>query len=75
MSKAMHSLKSFTGHELKKLHPEMENIWQIESFDRYMRNEEHYWSTYRYIHNNPVSARLCESVEEFEWSSAFRHPE
>ncbi len=72
MSKAMHSLKSFTGHEIKKLHPELEGIWQIESYDRYIRNEEHYWNTLRYIHNNPVESRICKTAEQFRWSSAYQ---
>ena len=71
LSKALHSLKSYTGHELKKLHPEMSHIWQDESFDRYMRNEEHYWKTYQYIHQNPVKAKICQVPEDFQWSSAF----
>lgn len=68
ISKTMHSLKSYTAHEIKKLHPEMDSIWQEESFDRYMRNDDHYWRTIRYIRENPVKARLCEKAEDFQWS-------
>jgi REP element-mobilizing transposase RayT len=71
LSKALHSLKSFTAHEIKKLRPEMSTIWQHESFDRYIRNEDHYWNEVRYLHSNPVTARLCLTAEEFRWSSAF----
>lgn len=42
ISKAMHSLKSFTSNEIAKLHPELKPIWQAESFDRYIRSEEHF---------------------------------
>ncbi len=73
LSSAMHSLKSYTGHELKKLHPEMDLIWQSESFDRYIRSEDHFLGRVQYIHENPVVARLCEHQEDFPWSSAF-HP-
>jgi REP element-mobilizing transposase RayT len=68
---ALHSLKSYTAHELKKLHPEMAVIWQIEYFDRYIRNEDHYWNAVNYIRKKPVAAKLCDSQEEFKWSSAF----
>lgn len=71
LSSALHSLKSYTGHELKKVHPELDSIWQIESFDRYIRNEEHYGRTLSYIHENPVTAGLCSRPEQFRWSSAF----
>ena len=69
-SKANHSLKSFTAHELKKIHPEMPTIWQSETFDRYIRSEDHYLSRVQYIHDNPVVAKLCENREDFPWSSA-----
>ena len=72
LEKALHSLKSYTGHELKKLHPEMSVIWQIEYFDRYIRNEDHYWNAVSYIHNNPVEAKLCDEPSQFKWGSAFR---
>ncbi len=71
LEKALHSLKSYTAHELKKLHPEMQGIWQIEYFDRYIRNENHYWNAVNYIHGNPVEAGLCKRPEDFPWSSAF----
>ena len=59
MWKAMHSLKSFTSNELGKIHPEVRPIWEEESFDRFIRSEEHYHHVVRYIHQNPVKARLC----------------
>ena len=70
LSKAMHSLKSFTSNEIGKLYPELRPVWQTESFDRYIRSEEHYWYAIRYIHENPVKAGLSETAEAFPWSSA-----
>ena len=67
--KAMHSLKSYTSNELGKLHPEVRQIWQEESFDRFIRSDEHYWHIVRYIQENPVKANLCRKPEEFPWSS------
>ncbi len=72
--KAMHSLKSFTAHELKKLHPELNTIWQQESFDRYIRNEEHFFEVVTYVEENPVMAGLCRNAKEYPWSSAFEMP-
>ena len=71
LEKALHSLKSFTSNEIKKLHPEMGSVWQEEFFDRYMRSEAHYWHEVNYVENNPVAAKLCEKREDFCWSSAF----
>ncbi len=71
LEKALHSLKSYTSNELKKLHPEMGAIWQGEFFDRYIRSEAHYWHEVNYIENNPVLAKRCQRKEDFRWSSAF----
>ena len=71
LPKALHSLKSYTAHELKKLHPELESIWQEEYFDRYIRSEAHYFNALNYIHENPVKAHLCKDKESFRWSSCF----
>ncbi|HLP00279.1 MAG TPA: transposase [Fimbriimonas sp.] len=71
LSKAMHSLKSFTTHEIQKLHREMSLVWQIEVFDRYIRNEAHFLRKVDYIHQNPVVAKLCRTPEEYRWSSAY----
>lgn len=72
MEKALHSLKSYTSNELKKIHPEMDVIWQGETFDRYIRTEDHYLGRINYIHQNPVEANLCDRAEDFPWSSAYR---
>ncbi|MBS3780372.1 MAG: transposase [Desulfovermiculus sp.] len=45
-------------------------IWQREYWDRYMRNEQHYWTAKAYIENNPVQAGLVASPEQWPWSSA-----
>ncbi len=45
-------------------------IWQREYWDRYMRNEQHYWTAKAYIENNPVKAGLVTSPEQWPWSSA-----
>lgn len=69
--KALHSLKSFTAHEIAKLHPALIPVWQQETIDRYIRNEGHYLDKVEYIHLNPVMAGLCSSPDDFRWSSGF----
>ena len=66
----LHSLKSYTANEIKKIYPEMGSVWQPGYFDRYMRSEEHFWRKINYIHQNPVNAKLCAEPHEFQWSSA-----
>ena len=72
MPDGLHSLKSYTANEIKKIHPELGLVWQPGYFDRYMRSEEHFWKTVDYIHQNPVKAKLCGHAAEFIWSSAFQ---
>ena len=47
-----------------------EPFWRREFWDRYIRDEEHYYETIEYIHNNPVKARLVRKPEDWTWSSA-----
>lgn len=82
LSSIVHSWKSYTAHEIKKLlgsrgsgeTPELpeysENgIWQIEYWDRFIRDEKHYCQAINYIHDNPVKAGLCNNPEAWPWSS------
>jgi putative transposase len=34
-----------------------------------MRDDDHLWTTARYIMRNPVDAGLCKTAEEWRWSS------
>lgn len=67
----MHSIKSYTAlacnRELGRKGP----FWMREVFDRYIRDAEHFGRAFRYIENNPVKAGLCDSLEDWEFSSAF----
>lgn len=67
----MKEIKGNTAREANKMLLRKGRFWQKEYFDRYIRNEKHYFSTFRYIENNPVKAGLCEAKEEWEFSSAY----
>lgn len=45
-------------------------LWMREYWDRYIRDENHYHRTVNYIHQNPVIAGLCDTMEAWPWSSA-----
>ena len=42
-------------------------VWQHESFDRIIRNEEEFYEKMNYIANNPVKRGLVENIEEYKW--------
>ena len=71
LSRVMHSLKSYTANEANKLLNRSGQFWQPESFDRWIRNADHFAKAINYIENNPVKARLCERPEDWPFSSAW----
>ena len=71
LSTIAHSIKSYTAHEANKVLGRTGRFWQVEPFDRYIRNARHYASVIRYIEMNPVKAGLCATPSEWRFSSAY----
>jgi REP element-mobilizing transposase RayT len=71
LSDILHSLKSFTSHEANKMLHRDGQFWIEDYFDRYIRNEQHFEKTVKYIENNPVKAGLCLRPEDWPYSSAW----
>ena len=63
--------KSFTSHEANKILQKSGRFWQVDYFDRYIRDYEHFEKTVNYIENNPVKAGLCEKRRDWKYSSAW----
>jgi putative transposase len=68
----LHSWKSFTARRINAIHTREGHVWQRDYHYRFMRDEEHYWNTIRYIERNPVKARLVKEPAEWLWNSARR---
>lgn len=62
--------KSFTAKQANRMRDGRGQFWQEEYFDRYIRNQEHYWTAIDYIEMNPVDAGLCNRKEDWPFSSA-----
>ncbi len=45
-------------------------VWQRESWDRFVRNPEHFKKSVAYVENNPVKAGLVEAATDWQWGSA-----
>ena len=56
LSKIMHSIKSFTAHEINKMLNRMGKVWQDESHDRVIRSEDEFLEKINYIANNTIKA-------------------
>jgi REP element-mobilizing transposase RayT len=66
-------LKGFCAHESNRILGRAgQTFWQDESYDHLVRSELEFGRIQRYIEQNPVTAGLALTVEQFPWSSAFR---
>lgn len=68
------SWKSFSSRTINKLLKRTGPLWQDESYDRIVRDEEHLWRTIQYIGRNPRQARVREGEFRLwlrpEWEQA-----
>lgn len=54
----VHSIKSFTSHEINKICGREGTVWQEESYDRIVRNQNELSTFQDYIQANPAKANL-----------------
>ena len=71
LSSVLQTWKSVTAHGINEREGRRGVVWQREYFDRFMRTEEQFSTTVRYIENNPVKAGLVERAEDWRFSSAW----
>jgi REP element-mobilizing transposase RayT len=71
----VHSWKSFTAHEINKMCARNGQFWAADYFDRFVRDEAHFYRTVDYIEQNPVKARLAAKAADWRFSSARRRAE
>ncbi len=74
LERVLHSWKSFTSNKANQLLERSGAFWQIEYFDRYIRNEQHLNRAVHYIEQNPVKAGLVTQAEEWPFGSAGFQP-
>jgi putative transposase len=72
---------------LKQLHGTTSRVWNLEDaltgqrrvwykfYDRWIRDEAHYYRAFNYIHYNPVKHSCAETPYDWPWSSAMRYVE
>lgn len=70
LAQVVHAWKSFTAHAINKTLGRTGPVWQREYFDRFIRDEAHYFATIKYIERNPVAAGLVDEAADWKWSSA-----
>lgn len=59
LEKILESWKSYSARRINAALHQSGNLWQEESYDRIIRNEEHLWRVIQYIGSNPTKAGLA----------------
>lgn len=67
LTQILHTIKSFTAHEINKLTKDTGNLWEPESFDRMIRSESDLQEKFLYIVNNPLKAGIVSEGEAYPW--------
>ncbi len=68
LSELTHSIKSYTAHELNKKRGSEGPVWQSESFDRIVRDQDEFDEKWNYMLNNPVKAGLAGAPTEYPYT-------
>ncbi|MFH1624290.1 MAG: hypothetical protein ABID54_03940 [Pseudomonadota bacterium] len=66
--KIMHSIKSFTTHEINKFSNRKDSLWQDEYSDRVRRNQRGFLEEINDSTHNLVKADLSEGYEDDKWA-------
>ncbi len=67
LSEVLHSIKSFTAHEIQARFNWKGSVWQDESFDRIVRDDREFSEKWDYLANNAAKKQLAHSAEEYRW--------
>ncbi len=67
LAEIIHSVKSFSGHQISARRGAQGPVWQDERFDRIVRDEKEFLEKWQYIMNNPLKKELARIREEYPW--------
>ena len=71
LSDILQGMKFSAAHTVNALLGRAGPLWQHESFDRVVSDDDEMQALAAYIRRNPVKARLCLEEENYPWSSAW----
>ncbi|MEY2547636.1 MAG: ATP-dependent helicase RecG, partial [Verrucomicrobiota bacterium] len=63
----LHSIKSFSAHEINASEKKTGAVWERESFDRYVRSDSDLEEKFQYIMRNPWDGGVAEQGEDYPW--------
>jgi RecG-like helicase/REP element-mobilizing transposase RayT len=67
LSELLHSIKSFSSHEINKHEGQSGAVWEKERFDRYIRSDRDLEEKFQYILRNPWDAGIAKQNEDYPW--------
>lgn len=67
LAEILHSIKSFSSHEVNKVMQRSGPVWQDESFDRLIRSESDLHKTWDYVWNNPRRLGMVGPLEAYPY--------
>ena len=67
LEKILHSIKSFSAHEINKAEGRSGSVWETESFDRLIRSESDLQEKFSYITRNPWDSKLIDGTQDYPW--------
>jgi putative transposase len=67
LAEIIHSVKSFSVHQINRQRGSRGSLWQDERYDRIVRDEAEFLEKWQYIMNNPVKEELVQRWEDYPW--------
>ena len=71
LSVVVAAIKSQSAAIINNIRGRTGSLWQLDYYDRYIRNDQHWYNVLEYIERNPVKAKICRYPKEFKYSSAY----
>jgi REP element-mobilizing transposase RayT len=65
LSSILHSIKSYSSKQIPQVMKHIGIVWQVERYDRIVRNHQEFINFWEYIRQNPVKAGLTERPEDY----------
>src|SRR5207244_4574007 len=67
LSQLLHSIKSFSAHELNEIENKSGSVWEKERFDRYVRSDRDLKEKFHHILRNPWDSGVAKQNEDYLW--------
>ncbi len=67
LGELIHSIKSFTAHQINKTEGSTGSVWEEEWHDRLIRSEKDLEEKFHYVVRNPWDAGVVDSNSDYDW--------